>query len=200
MKNYFRIQLLKFVGWFAKNVLNYLGNPLTHHYITSKDYRSLKEVFMPGTVLLTRTKAEVTNLVIPGFFKHAAIVVNENEVTEAAGNGVVRTDLIDFLMAKDYVIALKPKFATKAQMKKAAEIATQQEGKPYDFDIIMSDIEKFYCFELVYFSYAEAVENMPFVPREIMGRDTIISSDFINASDKWEVFWASKSVLGKEIY
>lgn len=192
MKDRLQAIILKFAGWFSENILSKLDNPFTHHYITSKDYRSLKEVCRPGTILLSRTKAEITNLVIPGFFKHAAMVVNENEVTEAIGVGVVRTDLIDFLMSKDYVIAIHPKFANPTQMEKAAKVAIAQEGKPYDFDIIMSDLKSFYCSELIFFSYDEVIGEMPFVPREILGRDTIAPSDFLGASDKFKVVWKSE--------
>jgi uncharacterized protein YycO len=194
MKQFLQAKILIIAGWISRHILTKLTNPFNKKHITSRDYRTLKEKCIPGTILLSTTRGEITNLFIPGKYKHAAIVVNENEVTEAVGKGVIRTDLIDFLMTKDYVIALNPLFAKPSEMKKAAQVAIDQEGKDYDFDIILSDFESFYCSELIYFAYDEVIEGIPFVPREVMGRDTIIPSDFLAAETKFSVIWESDSV------
>jgi uncharacterized protein YycO len=101
-------------------------------------------------------------------------------------------------MGKDQIMALKPRFATSQQMLKTAQLCREQLGKAYDFEFASSDISKFYCSELITWAYNKICPNFPFKTREVMGRDTVLPSDFPNASDKWAIVWASsKDVVDK---
>ena len=167
--------------------------PYSRKKITGKHYYSAIQYLEPGIVMATRTDGELSNLGIPGFWSHIAIVTSNGSVIEATTHGVVETDLVSFFMNKDHIIALKPRFATREQRNKAVNLCLQQIGKPYDFEFASSDIKAFYCSELVTWAYNQACPDFPFKTRSVLGRDTVIPSDFPDAKAKWMPVWASNS-------
>jgi uncharacterized protein YycO len=194
------------VRWWGR-----LHFPFTHKMVTGTDYYAGWPSFRPGTIFLTRTRGEFSAALIPGFWTHGAIYTPDPAqkidelVTEAVGVGVRREDLITFMTTKDYLVALEPKFlgANKdAIMARAAALATEQIGKPYDYDFEfqISDQKAFYCSELVWWSYdracAEAGVTSPFVPRKTMGEPTVTPNDIFSATSKFAVVWHSESCQG----
>ena len=145
-------------------------------------------------IWLTRMEGEATNLFIPGFWTHAAIVVDDKAVIQAISSGVVATDLISFLLTKDYVGLFDPTFADAGGHTLAAAWAAKQIGAPYDYEFGMN-VKAFYCSELVWAAYREAMgpDNAPFKLRKTMGVDTVIPDDIGQAKDKFKSVWASAS-------
>lgn len=194
------------IQWFRSAILQML-TPVTrdigkvqlpHHEITSKDYRDIKELLKPGMIFLTRTNWALSNMFIPGAYKHGAMFFGENTVVEAIGEGVVKTDLIDFLLTKDNVRVMTPIFADLHEMADAAAFAGTLVGRPYDYQF-RSNNKAFYCFEVVYAAYREArvkrqtrEENVPVVDwdlRKFWGEDTVVGDDFLRAISKWATIW-----------
>lgn len=159
--------------------------PCTHKRITYANVQIILRVLAPGCVLLSYTRGEATNWLIPGKYKHGAIYVGEGLIVEAVGGGVRCANLIDFCMTKDRIIVLKPKFATLAQMAAAANWALSQRGKPYDYEF-SSDNDQFYCLEITYAAYREVLAASPWELRETWGVPTVMPDDFLRATDKWE--------------
>lgn len=127
-----------------------IHSPWTHKKITSADYLSLQRILLPGDIILTRTMGELTNLLIPGFWKHSAIVSLSQSVIEAVGTGVQLTHLFDFVKGKDYLIVLRPR--TAQERRSAASVAEGLVGCGYDYEFDKRD-EEFYCSELVWVSF-----------------------------------------------
>lgn len=184
-------------------VMGQLHMPFTHRRMSHRHYYDLESRIKPGTVLVTRCRGELSNLFIPGEFTHAAIYGGEQAVFfggrrlmvpivfEAIGEGVVATPLASFVLTKDRIMALEPKFCDQAGMDAAVKAALGHIGLPYDF-LFSNDHKAFYCSELVFRSYREAVgDQMKFVEREILGIATIAPADFVNAKDHWTVAWDS---------
>ena len=146
----FLLPILKLVGKihapYAKKLIK------AHHYHYAKRY------LKPGYVLLSRTYGELTNLVIPGELKHGAIFCGKNRITEALGVGVVINDLADFMFSKDEIVILRPLFCDDQDAVNAAQYALLQKGKPYDYEFKSSN-QAFYCFELTYAAYREALSG-----------------------------------------
>ena len=146
--------------------------------------------------MLCRARGEFSNLIIPGFFTHAAIYTPQGQeicdevLTEAVGEGVQHKDIITFLTQHDYVAILEPNFLGDRKeeiMRYAAEIAIEQIGKPYDFEMEWCDhdIKAFYCSELVWYAYDQAfarygIQN-PLIPKESLGEDAYKPSDFFES-------------------
>lgn len=193
MKDFLQRSILKIVS-FCSKFMSKIHSPWTHKKMSAAHYHSIRFKINPGTVLLSQTDGEFSNLFIPGFWSHAAIVSENLTVIEATSHGVVETDLIDFIMKKDTVVALEPLFADADQMIQAMVVAKLQMGKSYDFELNRTDIEKFYCSELVYFAYDKAVQHSPFKLRTTLGRETVTPQDFFDAKKKFKQVWHSDNI------
>lgn len=191
MMAWLRLMLLKAVtpALKATNTVH-----LPNRRITSGDYRTIKDLLKPGMIFLTRSEWNLTNLFIPGTYKHGAIYAGENAVIEALGEGVVKTDLIDFLLTKDHVCVMTPLFADVQEMADAAAAAGLMVGSPYDYEF-RSGNKAFYCFEVIYASYREARLKRGKNPaldwdlREFWGEATVVGDDFLKATKKWSTVW-----------
>jgi len=149
-------------------------------------------------VILSTTYGELSNMFIPGFWSHVGIVSTDGlSVVEAMSVGVVKSDLIDFMLKKDVVCLLYPEFTDVSEMFQAAIEAEAQIGKPYDFGMIQSDVKAFYCSELVYHCYDKAVMDSPFTLRKTLGRVTVVPQDFFNAKTKFKQAWHSDDMMIK---
>lgn len=151
--------MAKFYTWILnliKPVIIYLGSlhsPWSRKKITGKFYYKVRDIIEPGTVLLTTTYGEFSNLLNPLDIKHAAIYIGRDSkgicyVTEAVGSGVILTDLVSFLLTKDVVIGVKPKFLAVKDKGLLFEEAKKFIGIPYDFSFKIGN-KALYCFENV---------------------------------------------------
>lgn len=212
-------KLLLALASFISQKISLIHAPWTRKLITGADYRTYSSLVQVGDVLSTETNGELSNLFIPGFFGHVAIVASPRTVIQATTHGVVETDLAEFFFVnKDYIVASRPIFATPEQRQVAADYARAQLGKPYNFsmglsdkllkalgmtvpdnkpDFAASDIQRFYCSELIYSAYLFAVDVNPFTLRKVLGEETIAPSDFFEATDKFDTFWFSESFKKK---
>jgi len=160
--------LLKLLAFTSKIVAN-IHMPYSRKLITGRDLLELRKLIRPGDVIITKTCGELGNVGIPGFYGHAAIVYDLNYVIEATTSGVAKSEICSFLLKKDYAVLVRPTFAKDGDMLVAAREANRQVGKPYDYKFNTSDIASFYCSELVWWSYNQAMGVSPFKPREIFG-------------------------------
>lgn len=99
-----------------------------------------------GTVFLTECYGFFINPLNPNKFKHAAIYIGDNKVIEATTHGMKITNLQYFLLTKDEVVAVYPKFQFYPE--KILEDFKNYEHAEYDWDFETSS-KKLYCFELV---------------------------------------------------
>lgn len=165
--------------------------PFSKKRISGDDFCELAELYRPGMIFLTRTNGELSNLVNPGFWKHGAMYVGDGKVVEALGQGVVQTNIIDFIMKKDYIALLTPLFADAVEMERAAIYARSLLGTPYDFGFEFGD-KAFYCYEVIYRSYKEVIPDMPFKPKtDAFGIPVIVGDDFYDADTKWQCLYDS---------
>lgn len=179
--------------------------PYTHKLVTGLEYYKVIPLLKPGHIFVTRIRGELTSLIIPGHFSHAAIytpqqVGNINEfVTEAEGPGVRLTDLVSFLLTKDEFMILEPIGIPEYVMAIAADIAHQEIGLPYDFMIDLPVDDKqpksFYCSGLVWWAYDCACRQShftsPFVAKNDLGVFTV-SPDDIAKSGNFRIVYDSR--------
>lgn len=149
--DYLLIILRPLIIFFGKSHL-----PFTRKKINGLHYYIYREKIKIGTVFLTKTRGEFSNLINPNQLKHGAIYVGEmyddgiKYVLEATGYGVVLTDLVSFLCSKDELVIINPKFIRNfiTLEYNTKTLAKKLIGMPYDY-LFNSDGRAFYCFELV---------------------------------------------------
>lgn len=146
--------------------------------LTAHQIMRIAELVKPGDVLLSRTLGELTNYFIPGFYSHAAIMVQNQQIVEAVGDGVRQIPLGKFLMDKDFVGVFRYRFGAPARNVWAARVAETYVGHAkYDFEFEIGD-DEFYCSELVWHAYKETYPNLKFTKREVFGVKTVLPDDF----------------------
>lgn len=164
-----------------------------HIYIAPKsreifyeDYEDLIENIQVGDGVLSFSKGELTNYLIEGEYKHCAIYVGIGTVVEAVGSGVRRVPFTKFCSSKDKIAIVRPSFCDTEAKALAALKAIELVGKPYDYEFEPNE-EAFYCAELLAYCYLQATNNdSPFIPREVLGVQTVLPSDFIMATNKFD--------------
>lgn len=179
--------------------------PWTHKKISEEEIYACLHAMKPGMVFSTRTDGELTTLLIPGWWKHSAIVVSQHHIVQAVGRGVVPSGIFDFLMTKDYAVLLAPTFTDMDHMAAAALFAQGQIGAKYDYDFLPPDDpvvlakepikdRAFYCAKLPWAAYRSACGPLvPFETRQTLGVPTVTPDDYVLAVEKWAVVWASAS-------
>lgn len=194
-------------------VVGRLHAPFSHRRVTGVHYHHAASRLIPGQVLVCRKQGELTNLLIPGDYTHAAVYCGPRVmlvdgqktevrvVVEAVSPRVRVTDLATFLTAKDRVLALSPTFCGAAGMLKAADAALANLGIEYDYLFEPNDGPRrraFYCAELAWDAYRVAFGDMPlpFVLRETLGVPTVTPQDFVDAERHWRVDWDSADIDG----
>lgn len=150
--------------------------------VKHKDFEQIWPNARSGDVILSARPCSLSNLFIPGKYKHAGIIQMDN-VIEAKFIGVVSTKLIDFCMKKDSLILLRPKkiFGINI-LNQVSEKAFQALGAPYDFSFVRGG-DSYYCSELIEHCWEGFVE----VPkRKAYGKNVLNPNDLINHKD-WTV-------------
>ncbi len=192
MKSWIQRNLLKVTSFFSQRIAK-VYMPFSRKRIEQADYEHMLTVLKVGDVISTRTRGELSNLFIPGFWGHVAIYDGNGKVIEATTHGVVETSLAWFLFGKDYCAVSRPNFMTDEQKWLAVDFCSRQIGKPYDFSINTSNIDKFYCSEIIYHAFKFVLGQSPFKLRVILGQETIAPSDFYDASKLFYKIYLSKS-------
>jgi hypothetical protein len=110
------------------------------HRVTTKDARHGSMACRPGDVGLHRDDGFLSNLAIPGAFKHAWVVVDGDDCVEAISDGVVRRDNM-VPLTTDYAVILRPIGASREDVSEAVRRAKTLVGCDYDANFAF-DFEK----------------------------------------------------------
>jgi len=147
----------------------------------------------PGDILLEKTPFRLTDLMIPGYWGHAAIWVGSEQelralgvwnhpavrphhrdirqgkrIVEALRPGVVLNPLSHFLNVDDLAV-LRPRDADRSVQAARVVRAFRQLGKAYDFNFDVESTDRIVCSELIYQVYTE----MSWPTSKQLGRATI---------------------------
>ncbi|MDP1621079.1 MAG: YiiX/YebB-like N1pC/P60 family cysteine hydrolase [Bacteroidales bacterium] len=116
---------------------------------------TIREVLMPGMIVLSRREFQMANLFIDGYWTHSALIVSGEKVIEATSDGVIINDLPEFLLKTDDFVILKPKFCGLQEMVNACGHAMEIVGTPYSYNFDNAD-NAYYCSELILKAYARS--------------------------------------------
>lgn len=191
MKRAFFHLLHEITGIFSK-LVGKIHSPWTHKKLTYKHVVHLEEIMEPGDILITRTNGELTTLVVPGFWKHAAIYMGNSKTVDAVFAGVSERWLADLIMSTDYVAVMRVKDIDVHGQVDLIEFAQDQIGKPYDFEMRGTDISALYCSELVLNAVNVAMQDKYLELRERLGVLTFTPNDCYSARKKFDLIWESE--------
>lgn len=181
-----------------------------HHGLSYRDMAEGWEVGRPGDVGLHKDNGFLSNLGIPGAFKHAWVVVNNKNIVEAISDGVIKRGALAPLVT-DYAVLLRPLGVTKAEVNRAVRRAERIVGSDYDanfnFDFERTDAEMgeftrnldsgkfhaaFSCTETAGFSWYHCRDKLRLFRSRHAGREAIIADDFLKMN--FGIVWLSPSV------
>ena len=189
--------------------------PVDAFMVDQKDARRADKLTRPGDIGLHRYVWTFSNYGIPGAFKHAWIIVDNEDCVEATSDGVERRDRW-FPMLCDYAVILRPKDVTDEDVAMAIKRAKAIVGCEYDanfkFDLEAANDEivvreqsqytknisaggfhpAFSCTETVGFSWFHRRDKLRLFRTNYAGRDAIIADDFLKMN--FDVVWASPNL------
>lgn len=122
-----------------------------YHKIKGWQQRKVLNNLEPGDILVRRFDGYLSSMWIPGFWKHAALYLGNNEIAHAIASGVHREDILDFLRCDHVAIMrLDSSCYDTSLIYKAIDYAKRQikVGVKYDFSF-KDDNGKYYCTEFV---------------------------------------------------
>lgn len=167
---------------------------------------NLRDILVPGDVLITRKEHAVTNYFLPGFWPHAALYLGDGDdleqlgiachanvkprwlrllecdrdeprrVLEALKDGVWLRSL-NSPFSVDAIAVIRPRLS-HGEIAEALARGMFHEGKPYDFDFDFSRSDRLVCTEVVYRSY-EGVGDVRFQLKRRAGRQTLAAEDLL---------------------
>lgn len=155
--------------------------------LKGKHYRKVESLIRQGDIVIRRFEGYLDKFLIPGWFNHAGIYVDEvygkhHKVVHAISDGVVVGDLIDF-MRTDHMIVLR---APDGLQEEAIKRAKDAIGKDYDFAFDFTETVRFSCTELVSHCYPGTIDG-----KKRFGRFTVVADDIVEAT-VLKVVWDSR--------
>ncbi len=169
-----------------------------HDRIGPETLQRFEALLEPGDVIITRHDDALSNLLLPGYWPHAALHlglpsqretlgialsaeraarwIDARRVLEARKDGVLFRSLDDTL-AVDAVVVLRPDL-TSQQITQALTQAITHEGKLYNFDFDFFRADRLVCTEVVYRAY-DGVGPLHFELTRRSGRLTLSAEDLV---------------------
>lgn len=178
---------------FVANIICNIDLPfMRSHKLGDKAPADLLAKMQPGDILLRRTQWTSGNLMIPSYWKHAAVYTGKGNLVEATFKGVQKNDMNTFFDHGDEVLILRPKNLTEDQRKIMVAYSNMQNGRPYDFNMDFDDDRRLSCTELAAQSLrAAGLGN--YVKEDFLGK--IVGDYFKN--DHFELIYTSNPKKSK---
>lgn len=142
--------------------------------------RRILSLIRPGDVLLRRYSNYLGSVTIPGYFSHAAILVDTCNVVHMLGDGVTKEDILTFMRCDDLMI-LRIKDDSKVNSAIAMVYDILYRGIKYDYNFDNLP-KRMYCTELVDVCYGNII-------RKKIGNNKVITPDALIDHDFYDVIW-----------
>lgn len=159
--------IMTMLGWFRLSKhfpwIVHSGDP---YDVTGWMIRKCEQELKPGDILLRRYNGAILSWFIPGRYSHSGIYIGNGIVVHALGDGVQKTDLIDFLRCDGYAVLRCKTENAEELAKKAVEISKTYIGYDYDYkldicedyknqDEVTRRTKSVYCHELTRSCYPD---------------------------------------------
>jgi len=139
------IQFHKYPFWMS------FGN--TKYKVRGPEQRHVINIMKPGDMIFRRYDGYINSIFIPGYFSHAALIVDDKTIIHATTHDVVKEDILTFFRT-DRIALARMTGTKKKNCTEAVQKALNVEGTEYDFEF-KSGNEEIYCFELCWEAWYE---------------------------------------------
>jgi hypothetical protein len=175
------------------------------HEISIEKAKESALVAQPGDVGLHLDKGFLSNLAIPGAFKHAWVFVEDGKIVEAISEGVVKRDAL-YPLLSDHVVILRPIGVSAEETKQAVDRANALVGCEYDanFNFDLEEDDKyadnlkgafhaaFSCTETVACAWYKCRKKLHIFRSVHAGREAVVADDYLSMN--FAIVWASDNV------
>ena len=169
--------------------------------LTRRQKKALKKSLKPGDIILTFSSGYLSNLILPGYFKHVFsytgeqnkknkyiknirlkpdqknLIKSDHDIVEANSDGVSTTYIENYLNGyADRIIVFRP-LLNDDQIDSVMKNIYSFIGMDYDFDFDLDNGEKQTCSEIIYRSY-NGIGNIKLDLEDIFGVTTL-SGDYL---------------------
>lgn len=183
----------------AGRTVSQLRNPFHRKLVGGRELAFLKEILLPGDVVVTRHADAATNLFLPGFWPHAALHIGSEEARAAIGlefppevHGRARNPLkilealrdgvrfrnLESTLRVDAFVVIRPTIE-QVGIVEALQRAASHEGKGYDFEFDFGRSDRLVCTEVIYRGF-QGVGGLVFSLTERAGRPTFSAEDLLD--------------------
>jgi hypothetical protein len=165
--------------------------------ITHDEIDAIELLIQPGDVGVHFDWGYLSNLFIPGQFKHVWIHVDQHTVIEALAPGVLHHSCHTPLYT-DSLVILRPKVSVEvkaAAVQRALDIVGFNYDVAFDFNLsaefkhLNKHDQAFSCIEVVAYAYYPQFDELGFKWVEHMGKQVIYPSTVVNPA--WDVVWSN---------
>lgn len=184
-------------------------SPTAEKVFSTRAVENIESYLQPGDVLITRSSGYISNLFLPGFWKHAILYAGrESDLTALHSEEPIAKKVKEFVrtgsqigkergitveavgegvvvsdlptsLTSNYVVALRPIGLSPAERMDAVRRAHLFLGTPYDFDFDFSTTASIVCTELIYQVYGRLGGNFSFPVSTIAGRRVVAPNTFV---------------------
>lgn len=157
----------------------FIKPPSTPKRVTVETISTLKEVLLPGDVLVTRHDDAMSNVFLPGFWPHTALWLgaDDADILEAKKDGVLLRQIEETLQVDAFVV-IRPNLSPK-QIAKAITRGRSHAGKLYDFVFDFRTTDRLVCTEVIYRTY-HGIGSIDFDLTLQAGRHCLSAEDLLN--------------------
>lgn len=165
-------------------------------YLTQEEVSTALSIIEIGDVLVSRNEWCLSNMFIPGWYKHVAIVARpkgddlSGYVIEAVSPSVRSIELKKWLMSHHHVRVLR--FSDPTVASRVARLSVEYIGTPYDY-LVWPGANSLYCVELIGECFEEILGKIPFKSRLVWGVPTSYPDDPVQSQEFVTVFKSAKA-------
>lgn len=148
--------------------------------INGRHMRRILSLVRPGDILLRRYSNYLGSIVIPGYFSHASILVDECTVVHMLGDGVTKEDILTFMRCDDLMILrIRDGSKVNSAIAMAYNILYKCIKYDYNFDNLP---KRMYCTEFVDICYGNII-------RKKIGSNNVITPDALIDHNFYDIIW-----------
>jgi uncharacterized protein YycO len=129
----------------------------------------------PGYIICRRFAYYLDAYFIRGKYTHSCIVLSEKDVIHAVAEGVIITDIIDYLKDTDGFIILEPPYKNETEIKRVIDFCKKAQESKFQYDFLFDRHYDgaYYCNELIWRAFKSVGTDIPVKRKIIYSEDMI---------------------------